>query len=347
VGADPLFDIAVLKIDRKGLATLPFADSSRVKVGDVVLAIGNPFGLGGTVTMGIVSAKGRNVGIERFDDFIQTDAAINHGNSGGALIDTHGELIGINTAILGGDTGGNVGVGFAIPVSLAKNSMDQIVAHGKAEHGFVGILLEDLTPEKAKAFGMPESARGVTITQVEPNTPASSAGLQAGDVITALNRHPVQVLQDFRVEIAGMMPGTKVDLTVFRNGRDVNVPLTLGTMKADENSGEEQGGGQNNPGGGQIGALHGVSVQALTSDLRREMQLGRDTSGVVVTDVNQNSAAANAGLEQGDVIVQVNRRSVANVQEFNEAVQAGNPNGTLLLVHKRSGAAAFLVIPNR
>jgi len=184
IGTDKYTDIAVLKINKSGLTTLPFADSSRAQVGDVVLAIGEPFGLGQTVTMGIISAKGRaGLGIERFEDFIQTDAAINRGNSGGALIDTHGDLVGINTAILSGETGGNQGIGFAIPANLAKNIMDQILKSGKVTRGFLGITPQELTPDMAKAFNMP-NGHGVAISTVVAGSPAAKAGLKVGDVIT-------------------------------------------------------------------------------------------------------------------------------------------------------------------
>src|SRR6202035_254362 len=192
VGADKYSDVAVLKIDKRGLPTLPFADSAHAEVGDVVLAIGEPFGVGQTVTMGIISAKGRGgLGIERFEDFIQTDAAINRGNSGGALIDPRGDLVGINTAILSGETGGNQGIGFAIPANMAKNVMEQIMSKGKVTRGFLGILPQELTPEMAKAFGVPNT-HGVAIAQVEPNSPAQKAGLKVGDVITAVNGTPAE-----------------------------------------------------------------------------------------------------------------------------------------------------------
>ena len=305
IGTDKYTDVAVLKIDKKGLTTLPFADSARAEVGDVVLAIGEPFGLGQTVTMGIISAKGRGgLGIERFEDFIQTDAAINRGNSGGALIDTKGELVGINTAILSGETGGNQGIGFAIPANMARNIMDQIMKKGKVTRGFMGILPQELTPEMAKAFGMP-NAHGVAVAQVTPNSPAEKAGMKVGDVITAINGNPVEDVNSFRLAVAGFAPGTTVHLKVARNGQNVDLPVTLGEFNL-EAEGNGRGQENNVPGGGEKGALRGVSVQGLTSDLRREMQLPEGTAGVVITDVDSDSPASAAGLQQGDVIVQVN-----------------------------------------
>src|SRR6202035_3488911 len=206
VGTDKYSDVAVLKIDKRGLTTLPFADSAHAEVGDVVLAIGEPFGLGQTVTMGIISAEGRGgLGIERFEDFIQTDAAINRGNSGGALIDTKGELVGINTAILSGETGGNQGIGFAIPANMARNIMDQILTKGKVSRGYMGILPQELTQEMAKAFGMP-NGHGVAVAQVEPGSPAEHAGLKVGDVITGVNGDPVEDVNAFRLQVAGFAP---------------------------------------------------------------------------------------------------------------------------------------------
>jgi Do/DeqQ family serine protease len=349
IGTDKPTDVAVLKIDQRNLPVLPLSDSSRAQVGDVVLAVGDPFGLGQTVTMGIVSATGRSLGgaIEQYEDFIQTDAAINPGNSGGALINTRGELVGINTAILAGDGGGNQGIGFAIPINLARNVMDQILKHGKVTRGFMGILPQEVTPDMASAFGRP-NLKGVAIAEVEPNSPAKTAGLKVGDVITAVNGTPVSDVNQFRLQIAGMAPGTRIDLRVFRDGHEENVPVTLTELKNQnargDNDQEEQG---LNTGEGQKGALPGVSVQALNSDLRQQLQLPASAHGLVVTDVDQSSRAADAGLQQGDVIEQVNRRPVNTVAEFNAAVRAGNPNGsTLLLVHRGQGSM-FIVVQNR
>ena len=227
IGTDKYTDVAVLKINKTGLTTLPFADSAHAEVGDVVLAIGEPFGLGQTVTMGIISAKGRaGLGIERFEDFIQTDAAINRGNSGGALIDTRGDLVGINTAILSGETGGNQGIGFAIPANLAHNIMDQIMSKGKVTRGYMGILPQELTPEMAKAFGVPNT-HGVAIANVVGDSPAAKAGLKVGDVITAVNGTPVDDVNSFRLQVAGFAPGTTVHLKVDRNGQTLDLPVTL------------------------------------------------------------------------------------------------------------------------
>ncbi len=347
VGADKYSDIAVLKINKSGLATLPFADSTRAEVGDVVLAIGEPFGLPGsqTVTMGIISAKGRaGLGIERFEDFIQTDAAINRGNSGGALIDTRGDLVGINTAILSGESGGNQGIGFAIPANMAKSVMDQIMTKGKVTRGFLGIVPQQLTPEMAKSLDAP-NARGVAITQVEANSPAAKAGLKVGDIITAVNGNPADDVNSFRLQVAGFAPNTTINLKVERNGQALTVPVTLGEFNLEaENKGEGEG---NLPGGGEKGALKGLSVQALSPELRQELQTPEGTQGVVITDVDPNSAASAAGLQQGDIIVQVNRKPVTSVSEFNSAVNAGASRESTLLLVKHGQGSGFVVVPNK
>jgi serine protease Do len=346
VGTDKYTDVAVLKIDKTGLTTLPLADSSHAQVGDVVLAMGNPFGLGQTVTMGIISAKGRTgLGIERYEDFIQTDAAINRGNSGGALIDTHGELVGINTAILSGDGGGNEGIGFAIPANLARNMMDQILKKGKVTRGFMGILPQELTPDMAKEFNM-ANGHGVLIAQVTPDSPAAKAGLKVGDVITAINGNPVEDVNSFRLDVAGFAPGTKIDLKVNREGKTTDVPVTLTEYNMEANNG--QGGSEGVPGKGEKGALKGVSVEALTPALRQQLQLPDDTKGgVVITDLDDDSPAAAVGLQSGDLILQVNHRPVNTVAEFNNAVKQGASKDSTLLLVKHGAAEAFLVVPNK
>jgi serine protease Do len=345
VGTDKATDVAILKINKTGLTTLPFADSARAEVGDVVLAIGEPFGLGQTVTMGIISAKGRaGLGIERFEDFIQTDAAINRGNSGGALIDTRGDLVGINTAILSGETGGNQGIGFAIPANLVHNIMDQIMKNGKVTRGYMGILPQELTPEMAKAFGVPNT-HGIALANVIADGPAAKAGLKVGDVITAVNGTPVDDVNSFRLQVAGFAPGTTVHLKVDRNGQNLDLSVTLSEFNLEA---ENRGGAEGNlPGGGEKGALKGVSVQVLTPDLRQELQTPEGTQGVVITEVDPDSAASAAGLQQGDIIVQVNRKPVTTVSEFNSAVNAGASRESTLLLVKTGPGTRFVVVPNK
>jgi serine protease Do len=344
VGSDKYADIAVLKIDKTGLTPLAFADSAHAQVGDVVLAIGNPFGLGQTVTMGIISAMGRaGLGIERFEDFIQTDAPINRGNSGGALIDTRGELVGINTAILAGETGGNEGIGFAIPAKLAHSIMDQILKNGKVSRGFIGITPQELTPDMAKAFGIP-NLKGVAIASVEPDTPALRAGLKVGDVITAINGNPVDDVNAFRLEIAGFEPATTVHLKIARSGQNLDVPVKLGEFKEKTEVTGERGDIQ---GKGENGALSGVSVEGLNANIREQLQLPEGTAGVIITDIDEDSPASAAGLHSGDVIAQVNHKDVKTVADFNAAVKAGASRESTLLLVNRGGGKLFVVVPNK
>ncbi len=343
VGTDPQTDIAVLKIDAKGLPFLPMSDSSRVQVGDLAMAIGNPFGIGQTVTMGIIGATGRAVGIGAeggYEDFIQTDAAINPGNSGGALINTRGELIGINTAIISRG-GGNQGVGFAVPINLARNVMDQIIKTGKVTRSWLGVKIQEVTPTLARGFGMKESV-GVAVVKVEPNTPAAGAGLSTGDVIIALNGQPIVNSNAFRLKIASSAPGTEVKLRVFRDGRERDVNVKLGEMPS-----ERASGGPVTPGEGtESRALEGVSVDTLTPQIARQLRLPAQTTGVVVTEVGQASAAFSAGLRRGDVIEEVNRQRVTSVSEFERAVAQSGKQPVLLLVN-RGGQSTFIAVEQR
>src|SRR5580704_4398897 len=302
VGADPKTDIAVLKIEANGLPTLPLGDSSQLNVGDLIFAIGDPFGIGETATMGIVSATGRGqLGIEDYENFIQTDAAINPGNSGGAMIDIHGNLVGINTAILSHGSmngeGGNEGVGFAIPVSMAKPVMDQILAHGKVVRVYLGVHIQDLTPELARAFGLKDGT-GVLIGDVSADTPASRAGLKKGDVILKVNGEPVGAMNQLHVQIAQFAPGTQIKLQIWRNGSTQDVLVKLDEFKdQDEKVASAEVSGA---------ALEGVQVQDLSSDIIQQLNLPAGTHGVVVTSVDPSSAAAAAQLNRGDVIQEVN-----------------------------------------
>ena len=339
IGTDSRTDVAVLKIDATGLPTLTLGDASKLKVGDLVFAIGDPFGIGETATMGIVSATGRALGgaIEHYEDFIQTDAAINPGNSGGALIDARGNLIGINTAILsgGGEQGGNEGIGFAIPINLAHHIMDQIVEHGKVIRGYLGVTIQEVSPDMAKAFGLNQGG-GALIGDVSPNGPAAKAGLQRGDIVLQLNGQPVTGPDDLSLRVSEMAPGTVAQMQVYRDGKTQDVNVTLGEFP--ENA---QANGQPAPGAGA--ALQGVQVQDLNSDLRQQLGLGPGTTGVVVTQVDPNSAAAAAGIQQGDVIQEVNHKPVHNQDEFQQAI-SGLANQPVLLLVNRGGTTHFVVV---
>ena len=340
VGTDPRTDIAVLKIDGSNFPTLALADSSKVEVGDIVLAVGDPFGVGQTVTSGIVSATGRslNGAIEQVEDFIQTDAPINPGNSGGALVDDEGHLIGINTAIIPGNSGGNQGIGFAVPINMARHDMDEILAHGKVERGYLGILPQDVTPAMAKALNVP--ATGALVGDVTANTPAAKAGLQKGDVITAVDGQTIADANALRLQVGMMDPNTRVDLKVLRDGKTQDLALTLGEFPATE----EQAANRGNGSGGQNAALEGVQVENLTPDTAQQLKLGPTAKGVVVDQVSPDSKAAEAGLQRGDVIQQVNHRAVANVNDFKQAMNSANKNTPVLLLVNREGNTLFLAV---
>ncbi|MGA9393376.1 MAG: DegQ family serine endoprotease [Candidatus Sulfotelmatobacter sp.] len=336
IGTDPKTDVAVVKIDATGLPTIPLGDSSKLQVGDYAFAIGNPFGVGETATMGIISATGRNgLSIEDYEDFIQTDAAINPGNSGGALLNARGELIGVNTAILSGG-GGNQGIGFAIPINMAKYVMDQILKHGKVVRGYIGVGLQEVTPELAKAFNVPPE-KGALVGNVDPAGAGAKAGLQRGDVITELNGQPIDGPNDLRLKIGTMTPGTTVHLKVNRGGQYRDVSLTLGEAPAGKGVGNTAGGEVENS------TMRGVQVDELTDAVRQQLGLKSDAQGVVITDVSQGSPAADSGLQRGDVIEQVNRQPVNSVADYQRLVGEAGKKPVILLVN-RGGNTTFLVV---
>ncbi len=336
VGTDPKTDIAVVKIAATGLPTIRLGDSSKLHVGDYAFAIGNPFGVGETATMGIISATGRNgLSIEDYEDFIQTDAAINPGNSGGALLNANGELIGINTAILSGGSGGNQGIGFAIPINMAKYVMDQILKHGKVVRGYIGVGIQEVTPDLAKAFHVP-AEKGALVGNVDPNSPGAKAGLQRGDIITELNGEPVSGPNELRLKIGTMTPGTTVHLKVNRNGEARDVALTLGESPSGKTAAAAPGQAENSP-------MRGVEVDNLTPDIREQLGLKPDVKGVVVSDVPQGSPAADADLQRGDVIEQINRQNVNSVSDYRRLVEAAGKQTIVLLVN-RQGSTTFMVV---
>ena len=335
IGTDAKTDVAVLKIEATGLPTLALGDSSKLQVGDLVFAIGEPFGLGGTATMGIVSATGRGgLGIENYEDFIQTDASINPGNSGGAMIDLRGNLIGINTAILAGDGGGNQGIGFAIPINLARPVMEQIVAHGKVVRGYLGVYIQDVTPQMAKQFGVGE-ARGVLIGDVSADTPGSRAGMKRGDVVLQLNGQPINSANELRLRISQTAPGSVVKLQIWRDGKTQDINVTLGQLPEEADKAA--------PGESSSGALQGVEVQELTPDVAQQLDLPAKTTGVVVSDVEPSSLAAAAGLERGNVIQEVDHKPVASIQQYRQAVAAAGDRSVLLLVNQH-GITRYVVV---
>jgi serine protease Do len=319
VGTDPPTDVAVLKVDAKDLPAITIADSDKLEVGDVVLAIGNPFQIGQTVTMGIVSAVGRGNfpfgQINQYEDFIQTDAAINPGNSGGALVDAEGRLVGINTAIIS-ESGGYQGVGFAVPINLARNVMDSLIKNGKVTRGYLGLLPQNVTPDLAKAFNLPDE-NGVLIGDVTTNSPAARAGLKEGDVIREIDGKKVTGDRQFRLTIADIQPDTKVTLKILRNGKEQTLTATVGKLdelRQTRGARRSRANPQNNPPADQA-ALDGVEVADLSANLRRQLNLPNSVQGALVTNVEEGSNAAEAGLRPGDIIQEINRQPVRNADE--------------------------------
>jgi Do/DeqQ family serine protease len=340
IGTDKQSDLAVLKIDATGLPVLPLGDSSKLQVGDIVFAIGEPFGLRGTATMGIVSATGRgNQGIEQIGNFIQTDASINPGNSGGALIDLHGHLVGINTAIETGGGQANIGIGFAIPIDFAHSIMNQILAHGKVVRGYLGVLIGDVTPELAKQFDF-SGTNGALIEQVTPDAPGAKSGLKRGDIVTAVNGQSVSGSNDLQLKITAMPPGTTAHLSVWRDGKAQEIPVTLGTRP--ENIGENN---TNNGGKGEQGpgVMKGVQVETLTPQIASQLNLPAGTTGVVVDSVDPSSNAAAAGIQRGDVIQEVDHKPVNNVAEYQQALSSAGNQAVLLLIN-RGGTTGYRVV---
>jgi Do/DeqQ family serine protease len=333
VGSDPPSDLAVLKIDATGLPTIPMGNSDRVRVGDAVLAIGNPLGVGQTVTSGIVSAKGRATGLSdgSFEDFLQTDAAINRGNSGGALVNTSGELIGINSQILS-PSGGNIGIGFAIPSNMAKAVMDQLMKNGKVRRGMMGVGIQPVSADMAASLNLP-AARGAIVSSVAPGGPAERAGIKRGDVITAINKQPIIDDNGLRNRVASMAPGTNIEVTALRDGRDQHFQLALAELPARERPETEES--SSNEGAGTGNEKFGLTLQPLTPQLVARYNLEAGDQGLLVTRVDQASNAASGGIRQGDLIQEVNGQPVKTFAEFNAAVQQSGAKPALLLVKRR------------
>jgi len=334
VGADPKTDLAVLKLPGAGFPVVAVGDSSRVEVAEVVLALGNPFGLSQTVTMGVVSAVGRaNVGIADYEDFIQTDAPINPGNSGGALVDARGALIGINTAIFT-QTGGYMGIGFAVPVNMARQVMDQLVRRGRLTRGYLGVAVQEVTPALARGLGVSTTARGIVIGDVAPDSPAERAGLRRGDVVLAVDGKPVDDVGHFRNLIAGTAPGTPLKLTILREGREQTLEVTVGEAPERAPSVAAQPGAPVRP---------GLSVTDVTPDVAKKLGLPPGLRGALVTDVIPGGPAAEAGLRPGDVIQEVNRKPVRSAEEFAREVEQARGRDVVVLVN-RGGSTAYAVI---
>ena len=337
VGRDPKSDIAVVKIDAKDLPVVPMADSDKVEVGDVVLAVGNPFGVGQTVTKGIVSATDRgNMGIEDYEDFIQTDAAINPGNSGGALVDIDGRLIGVNTAILS-HSGGSQGVGFAIPSNLARTVMESLIKTGHVTRGYLGVMIQSVTPDLANEFDL-KQAHGALIGDVLPDGPAAKAGFKPGDVVLEFDGKKVKDSRHLQLQVAATKPGSKVPVEILRDGDrktlDVTVKQLPDTQQLAENNSESDN---------DTGTLNGVGVSDVDQQARQEYNLPRHLDGAVVTQVDPASAAAQAGLKPGDVIEEINHHSVKDADDAVRLTESAKSKRTLVRVWDK-GHSHYIVV---
>ena len=337
IGRDPKTDIAVVKIDADNLPIVSLADSSKVKVGDVVLAVGNPFGVGQTVTEGIVSAKNRgNMGIEDYEDFIQTDAAINPGNSGGALVDIDGRLIGINTAILS-DSGGSQGVGFAVPSDPARTVMESLVKSGHVTRGYIGVMIQSITPALAQEFNLKETT-GALVGDVVANGPAEQAGFKEGDVVTEFNGQKITDSRQLQLTVAETSPGSKVPVKILRDGDSKTLEVTVKQLPGSGSVAEA--GSQN---GNDTGTLNGVGVGDLDPQTRAQFHIPDTVHGAVVTQVEPGSAAAEAGLKTGDVIESINRHPVKNADDAIQLTSNTTSKRTLVRVWDNGGSRYVVV----
>ena len=340
IGTDSKTDLAVVKIDADGLQTVRWADSDRLEVGELVLAVGNPFGLNQTVTMGIVSAVGRaSMGIAEYEDFIQTDAAINPGNSGGALVNARGELIGINTAIFS-QSGGNMGIGFAVPSSMARTILDQLVRSGKVVRGWLGVSIQELSPDLAQQFGVNE-LKGVLVSEVLEDSPAKRAGVERGDVILEYDGRPIESPTQLRNAVAKTAVGKKVVLKVIRDKRPKMVDVTIIEQPK---SIAQAGGEEREESVAPTGVLSDLEVQEMTPEIARRLGLAIRERGVVVTQVRSGSLAEEAGVKEGDVILELNRRPIPNLKAYQEAAAKTGKEEAVLLLIKRQGRTSYVTL---
>ncbi len=340
IGTDPGTDIAVLKIDAKNLSPITFGDSDNIRVGDIAVAVGNPFGLTQSVSMGVISALGRGgMGIVDYENFIQTDASINPGNSGGALVDIEGRLIGINTAIFS-RTGGNQGIGFAVPANLAHGAMDSIIKNGRVIRGYLGTIIQPLTEELSTAFKTKDQS-GALVSEVETKGPAAKAGIKGGDIITEVAGKKVEGPRELRLLVGAMVPGTKVDVKIIREGQTQVVPIELGELPAKKGA---LASATEEPKDQMPDVLDGVTVADVDAALRKEMELPESTEGVVITKVDPDSPSAAAGLKTGDVIHEINRQPVTTAKQAIELSEKVKTEKKVLLRVSSKGQSRYVVV---
>ena len=344
IGTDPGTDVALLKIDESNLPAITFADSDKARAGDIVLAIGNPFGLRQTVTMGIISAVGRGgMGIVDYENFIQTDAAINMGNSGGALVGVEGRLLGINTAIFT-RTGGNQGIGFAIPANLAREVMQSLRDKGRVVRGYIGTSVQSLTPEIADAMKLKGQPSGALVGEVEPNAPAAKGGIKTGDVITSVNGKKVSDARELRLTIGSMAPGTKAKLEVNREGQNKTFDIQLAEMPANATEEGTSTSSEEAAEPEKTTVFGGVSVANITDDIRTALNLPKDIQGAVIADIDAESAAAKAGLREGDVIQEVNKQPVKSAKDLVAISGRLKPNEKILMRVYSQGRSSYVAL---
>nr|WP_314167568.1 DegQ family serine endoprotease [uncultured Campylobacter sp.] len=332
IGTDPKTDLAIIKIDAKNLSAVKFADSSKAMEGDIVFAIGNPFGVGGTITQGIISALNKNnIGLNQYENFIQTDASINPGNSGGALVDSRGALLGINSAILSRG-GGNNGVGFAIPSNMVKDIASKLISDGKIERGFIGVTISDMSNEQKEIYSNKE---GALISSVEKDMPADKAGIKRGDLIVKIDGKSIKNANELKNLIGSMAPGSSVEVEFERNGKTKTATIKLDSMSKSSGAADSRGASQS--------AIDGLSARNLTDDIRSKYNLDKDLEGILVTNVKNGSKADEYGFEAGDIIIQVGQNDVKNLDDFDRYIKEYKGKKTLVWVI-RGGIPQGLVI---
>ena len=347
VGRDARTDLALLKVKTdKKLTSVEFADSDKAKIGDWIIAVGNPYALGGTVTAGIISARSRDIQAGPYDDFLQIDAPINHGNSGGPTFNTDGQVIGVNTAILspGGQTGGSIGIGFAIPSNIVKNIVTQLMASGKVKRGFIGVQIQLITPELADSMNL-KSPNGTLVTAVTPKTPAEDAGIEVGDVITRFNNKDISVQHDLPRIVAETTIGSTVDIEIIRNGKPMSKKITVAELQEEKIASKKSSKKMDSE---KTELIQGMKLEALTDMNRKKYQLGSAvTNGLVVVGVSGDSKAAELGIAEGDVIVRINDLALKTPNQLREQIKklkAENKKSAALYISSR-GRQLFVALP--